>query len=240
MGERGENVQFDIPSEPTSDMHKQHYILALQDRQQSTRTSSAGSSACKNKHSLRPTGMTASAHGRQRMTPLPRVSRLASRPAATITVHSFHGRSASVVAQFQLSWPEFLQYVTDRLNSDTAVRNLYTQDSDEIISKSDLVDGGHFYTATQEELNKVEVMTGLNRKKTFSQSPNTKSLISTDAHHKLIKSADKRMQRPYPLKITVRANRWTDHVQAPSRHCKEVLVKGTFTNSWTKSQAHWV
>lgn len=135
-----------------------------------------------------------------------------------------------VIAQFQLCWPEFLQYVTDRLGADNAVRSLYTKESVEVTHKSQLVDGDHYYTHTQEELSKVDSMTGLNRKKQHKVSPMKKPLISPEAHKSLIKSAEKRMQRPYPMKILVRANRWTEHVMPPSRHCKEILCKGTFTN----------
>jgi hypothetical protein len=59
-------------------------------------------------------------------------------------------------------------------------------------------------------------------------SPTQAPLISPEAHSSLIKSVEKRMQRAYPTRLLVRANRWTENVSPPSCYCKNVLIKGTF------------
>jgi len=176
-------------------------------------------------------GSSTSSHGGKpkgpsmRMTPLPRVSRLAANPAPTITVHSFGGKSSRIIVQFQLCWGEFLDYCTEMLDDRLAVTHLYTVNDKEITATSQIVDGQSLYTATQKELETNANSFGATRA-TLASPKFLAPLVTPDKYSAVCKAAEKRARKVDPQKVTVRANHW-NKAPPPGRFAKVLLVSGT-------------
>jgi len=189
------------------------------------------------------------AKGREstKMSPLPRVSRLATCPAPAITVHTTSWQSTSVWQSTQLvvrvgpSWQEICELITNGLNSDAnatvpPVSKLYDKHDTEITSKDQLEDGEEYFTHPQAVLARQRDAQGMNRTRAKARAYETQQewtklidspLISPQGYQNLIKGLDKRMQCVQPKKLIVRANRWTEHVVPPGDYVQEIVVRGT-------------
>jgi len=139
-------------------------------------------------------------------------------------IYSYNKAKAKVVVQWQLCWPEFLEYVTDRLDSNNAIQQLYTAEDEEVTSCADIADGMALYTAKKVQLKHKDARLGLNR--ALSPPKLMEPLMSPDRYQQMCRAAEKRARRPAPPKIVVRSNHWSN-VPPPSRFAKTLLVTGT-------------
>lgn len=157
---------------------------------------------------------------------LPSCSKTLSAPK--IFIEATNGSVVTIVVNFGQSHLSWLDYITEELEENTAVRNLYDENDQVLEDKNDVIGGATYYVRNSSQRADAAARTGRAR----SVSPFRRQLISPERYDQLCQGA---ARNPKPVKVVVRANRWVTQ-PPPNRYSQRMLVIG----SWVTFVEHLV